>query len=1230
MRAHQGYGKVRSILAFVIALSISLGGLPSVGSVSATLSGDSASSVAREPQLQPDQLGNGVIDGLQYADPTEGLALVSPPVANSGRGAQVEYPFVIPPGRGITPEVSLGYDSGGENGWVGLGWDLSVGEISVDTSFGAPHFDAALESESYLLNGDLLTPNANSDVWTPRVAERQDYTRQVETEYQQIIRHGSTPKTYFWEVHDKFGNVFWYGGKPDPGGPYGDRKFADIPDGTPAAIDTQSIVFDDDSNTVKWYLSAQRDVGVNQIRYYYTPVTYVRTASSWSPQACAANAMCGRHLYLDHIDYTEAAEVAPDPGWVNDAPYRVEFLRESTVNPTGTVRPDPIVDGSLGFVDVINDRLAQVVVMYGDPKTDEPRSPRDYNKLAVRYDLQYEVGPFGKSLLSRVGQISTTSSESAWHEFDYSDPLVRPAAGGYSGFGGPIDWNTAAGTSSDGDIPDQSLLNIGNASVGALGTSVNNSAEGHVYLGFNAAIPDKNGSFGGTFQIGGGGTEALAEWIDLNGDTLPDKVWKDGGTVKFRLNQSGPSGGGTFGAATTTGGDLPRLSRDTSVNFQLAVEAHFVVNVAVGIGGDIEIGDSYFTDVNADGLVDFVSAGSVYFNRLVGGIPTFSTGSTGTLVPLPSDGGTASVTVDKVAELQANLEAQSPPIDTVKRWIAPYGGTISINAPATMTGVASKDGVRVAIQHNDTEKASANLLANGSVAPLSIPPFSVAAGDEIFFRVGSVNDGANDEVAWDPTITYTAVTGVADLASVPLDANGLSQLVFHGSSDFTLAGRPNSAVVMPKAGVVHFEAAVIKPAAVSDDMRLVVKHNGTEVTVPGATISAAAAGTFNFAVDVPVAGPVFPTEDNPDVTPSQDTMEAYLAVDSPIDLTKVSFAPSAHYISDPTIVVDFLPEIEQYPHQSPQSVATTVSANGTYDVEAIINRAGNADATTATMTVKTAAGVVVDRDSQAVGAGSNDVTFNSDTAFSGGQYFIEFMLRNDNEADTTTLGAVTLHPNTDPAHANDITGVAATLRWRGPQGVFPLAYRGWGVAGYTAAGTKATTAITRSAFVKQPSDFDNSNALDRVRRHRHERPRFQRGTVVCVHPQSHGHCAARREHTSWRANGAGRENHAANGTTMRTSRLGADSVALSSGPGVASGTGTAVTRVGVAAPSASLAIGVGPFGGSFGIGPSFGLVDYEDMNGDGYPDVLTPGSVHVHEPARQLPVDPAPMSATSP
>jgi hypothetical protein len=154
------------------------------------LGGANDTTLAREPQLTPAGIGDGSIDGLQFADPTEGLALVQPPAASSDGGAHLSYPLLIPKGRGIAPDLSLEYDSGGGNGWVGLGWDLSVGEISVDTRWGAPRFDPNKESETYLLDGDMLIPNALGSTWAPRVhGDRQDYTRQVESQYQQIIRH---------------------------------------------------------------------------------------------------------------------------------------------------------------------------------------------------------------------------------------------------------------------------------------------------------------------------------------------------------------------------------------------------------------------------------------------------------------------------------------------------------------------------------------------------------------------------------------------------------------------------------------------------------------------------------------------------------------------------------------------------------------------------------------------------------------------------------------------------------------------------------------------------------------------------------------------------------------------------------------------------------------------------------------------------------------------------------
>src|SRR5688500_10198079 len=101
------------------------------------LGGANSTTLAREPQLTPAQIGDGSIDGLQFPDPTQGLALIEPPGASNDGGAHLSYPLVLPKGRGITPDLTLEYDSGGGNGWVGQGWDLSVGEISVDTRWGA-------------------------------------------------------------------------------------------------------------------------------------------------------------------------------------------------------------------------------------------------------------------------------------------------------------------------------------------------------------------------------------------------------------------------------------------------------------------------------------------------------------------------------------------------------------------------------------------------------------------------------------------------------------------------------------------------------------------------------------------------------------------------------------------------------------------------------------------------------------------------------------------------------------------------------------------------------------------------------------------------------------------------------------------------------------------------------------------------------------------------------------
>src|SRR5262245_29314606 len=64
------------------------------------LAGGIEGTLTRQPLTRPPVLGNGSLEGLQYADPTEQLALIDPPAASSQGNATLTHTLLIPPGRG--------------------------------------------------------------------------------------------------------------------------------------------------------------------------------------------------------------------------------------------------------------------------------------------------------------------------------------------------------------------------------------------------------------------------------------------------------------------------------------------------------------------------------------------------------------------------------------------------------------------------------------------------------------------------------------------------------------------------------------------------------------------------------------------------------------------------------------------------------------------------------------------------------------------------------------------------------------------------------------------------------------------------------------------------------------------------------------------------------------------------------------------------------------------------
>jgi RHS repeat-associated protein len=248
------------------------------------------------------------IKDMKLADPGSGISLIDPPAGTSSGAARLHYPIEVPPGRrGIEPQVELGYSSDGGDGWVGLGWDVRLPSIEVDTRFGVPRYDG---SERYLLDGAALTgPDANGR-----------FRLRVEGSFNRIRRLGSDPTSYSWEVTDKNGTKFIYGHSPD-------GCLSDPSPNRPA-------------NIFRWQLQRIEDVHGNRME-----VSYFKDQGS--------NGEAWVQLYPERIDYTSSTLGL-------DAPYHVDFVRDAGD------RPDVQITGRAGFQVLTRFRLEHVDVRMDD------------------------------------------------------------------------------------------------------------------------------------------------------------------------------------------------------------------------------------------------------------------------------------------------------------------------------------------------------------------------------------------------------------------------------------------------------------------------------------------------------------------------------------------------------------------------------------------------------------------------------------------------------------------------------------------------------------------------------------------------------------------------------------------------------------------------------------------------------------------------------------------------
>lgn len=333
--------------------------------------------------------------GIKAANPTAAVNLINPPQADNTGNASLAYPLNLPAGRaGMQPQLAISYNSGGGNGWMGLGWNLSLPAISIDTRWGVPRYDPDSETETYTMNGEQLTPVAHRGTLRPRTsggAEGVRFYPRVEGAFNKIVRHGDTPADYWWEVTDKSGTRYFYGAM------YG------------GGLDKDAVLRDnekgDGGNIAYWALREIRDLNGNGVQYHYAKPMDTGLASTSNPDEREE----GYQLYIDRITYTDHNGA--------DGKYQIVFTRDREMT-AGTFerRQDVMISGNLGFKQVTADLLKKIEVQYE-------------GKNIRHYELNYEKGGtplnFFKTLLTGISEYDASGALFTTHTFDYYNDVAK-------------------------------------------------------------------------------------------------------------------------------------------------------------------------------------------------------------------------------------------------------------------------------------------------------------------------------------------------------------------------------------------------------------------------------------------------------------------------------------------------------------------------------------------------------------------------------------------------------------------------------------------------------------------------------------------------------------------------------------------------------------------------------------------------------------------------------------
>ena len=672
-----------------------------------------------------------MMNDIKAADPTAKINLIAPPQANNRGTASLQYAFEMPPARnGMAPSLGIQYSSEGGSGWLGEGWSLSVPSISLDTRWGVPRYDMASETETYLLSGSMLSTMddkgqmgvAHRGDKMPRKADRQFYTRQG-GDFSRIIRKGSSPADYYWEVTDKQGVKYTYGGE----GAVLKGTFTDVSGNTREVIS-------------EWKLRRVEETHGDFMEYMYE-----------ATDEDVRGGLKAKALYLKEV---RAGNAGQEPHTV------VTFEG-------GKTRQVKTNNARYGYLTSSNRLLEKVTVNFR-------------GNVLRSYAFEYRNGAFNRELLAGVRHLDSNGQEVSFQKFSYYDDVQSDK--GYVPFKDSQEtWNTHNDGLDAGFVnPLQSVTKRFSDKPTALGGSASTSFSGSFYAGVGIldGSPWKGNTAGGSYNYSSDKSKGLSTLSDLNGDGLPDKVYRKGGAVYYRpQKRSSGNNEVLYGDAIKVSGISNFSTSKSSTNSGGVKATVGYMSLTVVKGKDFSKTKTktteYFSDINGDGLVDLVSNGKVYFNHLEfdsngNAVPTFTLSSADTPSPIIYSGKIDASVITIDPEEQAEAIKSSPMEDIVRVWQAPRDGMVSISGTVSLIApegdydkeeYAKADGVRVSIQKGKAEKWNLKIAkGDASVHPASVNAFEIKKGERIYFRVQSgakeQSNGAFDKVAWSPVITY--------------------------------------------------------------------------------------------------------------------------------------------------------------------------------------------------------------------------------------------------------------------------------------------------------------------------------------------------------------------------------------------------------------------------------------------------------------------------------------------